>query len=483
MRIRKSTYLMIACLAFGLNVSLAWAGGETAAVKPNIIFILADDLGYGDLGCYGQQRIRTPNLDRMAAEGMRFTQAYAGSTVCAPSRSVLMTGQHTGHTRVRGNARVPLLPEDVTVAEVLRDAGYKTALIGKWGLGEPGSTGIPTQQGFDYFFGYLNQRHAHNYYPEFLWRNETKVPLGNEVISRNPPSGVATKRVAYSHDLFIDETLKFIDENQSQPFFLYLAATIPHANNEAGGGGAKLIPDREGWRERAGMEIPQLGDYADEDWPAPEKGRAAMITHLDRGVGQIIQRLKQLGLERNTLIIFTSDNGPHSEGNSRADFFDSSGPLKGIKRSLHDGGIRVPAIAYWPGVVPAASESDMLWSFADFLPTAAEMAGVEPTAGLDGISLRQTLQGESQDWSERVLYWEFHERNPGQAIRWGKWKAIKNRGKSLQLFDMTTDIGEEHNLADENPDVAKQALNIMSEARTASEHWGDPQKKTNTQGK
>ncbi|MHC4751532.1 MAG: sulfatase-like hydrolase/transferase, partial [Planctomycetota bacterium] len=236
---------------------------EQVISKPNIIFILADDLGYGDLGCYGQKTIQTPNIDRMAAEGMRFTDHYAGSTVCAPSRCCLMTGLHTGHALVRGNARVPLRPSDVTVAELLKEAGYTTGIIGKWGLGEPDSTGIPNRQGFEYWFGYLNQRHAHNYYPKYLWRNEEKVELKNEVKDVNPPGGVATKRVEYSHDLFAEEALSFVEKNKEKPFFLYLALTIPHANNEA---------------KQEGMEVPSLEPYAGKDWPEPQKGHAAMIT-------------------------------------------------------------------------------------------------------------------------------------------------------------------------------------------------------------
>ena len=283
-----------------------------AAKKPNIIFILADDLGYGDVGCYGQQKIKTPNLDRMAKQGMRFTQAYAGSTVCAPSRCVLMTGKHTGHAHIRGNALVPLRPEDVTIAMLLKRAGYVTGLIGKWGLGEPGTTGIPTKQGFDYFFGYLNQVHAHNYYPDYLWRNEEKVPLAGNVVEKN----VATKRAQYSSDLFAEEALRFVEKNKDKPFFLYLALTTPHANNEAG---------------KLGMEVPSDEPYSKMDWPQPQRNHAAMITRMDRDIGRLMEKLRELGLDENTIVFFTSDNGPHQEGGGNPFFFQSSGPLRRLQ--------------------------------------------------------------------------------------------------------------------------------------------------------
>ncbi|MCH8047131.1 MAG: sulfatase-like hydrolase/transferase, partial [Planctomycetes bacterium] len=273
---------------------------------PNIVFIMADDLGYGDLGCYGQKQIKTPNIDRLAAEGMKFTNCYAGSTVCAPSRCVLMTGLHTGHCFIRGNGKDNLRPSDVTVAEVLKDAGYTTALCGKWGLGHEGSTGLPTRQGFDYFYGYLDQHHAHNYYPSFLVRNEKRVKLRNVVPGEGKwGQGVATKKIDYSHDLIVEEALAFIDRRKDKPFFLYLALTIPHANNEAG---------------RRGMEVPSYGQYADKDWPEPQKGIAAMISLMDRDIGRLMARLKQHGIDDDTIVMFTSDNGPHRQGGNNPDF-------------------------------------------------------------------------------------------------------------------------------------------------------------------
>ena len=354
--------------------------------RPNIIWIMADDLGYGDLGSYGQQRIKTPNLDAMADEGMRFTDAYAGFTVCAPSRSVLMTGQHTGHTTVRRNGSKGLLDEDITVAELLREIGYSTALIGKWGLGMEDSPGAPWKQGFDHFFGYLSQGHAHNFYPEFLMRNAERVPLRNVVVRSSRyqgMSGVATERIDYSHDLLVADALQWVESQSEGPFFLYLALTIPHANNEAGsrdGGGnpgISNVPDDLGdHRERIGMEVPDAGIYADKEWPGPQKGTAAMITRMDADVGRLFETLKRLGIDERTLVFFTSDNGPHAEGGNDPRFFHSSGPLQGYKRSLHDGGIRVPMIVRWPGRVPSGRVSDMPWYFADFLPTVAELVGI-----------------------------------------------------------------------------------------------------------
>ena len=318
---------------------LSTVGVFSETPRPNIIFILADDLGYGDLACYGQPRINTPRIDKMAAEGMRFTNAYAGFTVCAPSRSVLMTGQHTGHTRVRSNGSGPLQPQDLTIAEVLKGEGYWTGLIGKWGLGEEETTGAPWRQGFDRFYGYLNQGHAHNFYPEFVWSDEEKVPLRNKVIQSKKyggMSGVATVRLDYTPDLMADEAIEFIEANQNDPFFLYLALTIPHANNEAGikkgksDPGWKVIPEQlENHRERKGMEVPDAGEYQYRDWPGPQKGTAAMITRMDGYVGRIFEKLEALGIDENTIVFFSSDNGPHAEGGNDPYFFNSMGPFQG----------------------------------------------------------------------------------------------------------------------------------------------------------
>jgi arylsulfatase A-like enzyme len=434
-----------------------------AQTMPNIIFIHADDLGYGDLSCYGQQKFKTPNIDRLAAEGMRFTQYYAGSTVCAPSRSALMTGHHTGHTRIRGNARHPLLPEDVTVAEVLKSVRYKTALIGKWGLGEAGTIGVPNRQGFDYFFGYLNQRHAHNYYPTFLWRNEERIKLRNVVPDEDEAgSGNSTGRVDYTHDLMAEESLKFIEQNRGRPFFLYLAFTIPHANNEA---------------KNKGMEVPDLGEFANKDWPEQEKAKAAMIARMDRDIGRLMALLKKLGIDDKTLVFFTSDNGPHREGGSDPDFFDSNGPLRGIKRDLYEGGIRVPMIARWPKRIKAGAKSDQVWAHWDFLPTAAEIAGVKPLAGIDGVSMLNALLGRRQR-NHEFLYWEFHERGFSQAARMGYWKAVRKSPDSpLELYDIKNDLGEQNDVAVKHPEVVKKIEDYLKTARTESELW--PIKKGN----
>jgi arylsulfatase A-like enzyme len=437
--------------------------------KPNIIFILADDLGYGDVGCYGQTLIRTPEIDRMAAQGMRFTQCYAGCTVCAPSRCALMTGLHNGHCIVRGNAQVPLRPEDHTVAELLKQAGYQTGLVGKWGLGEAGSTGTPNKKGFDFFYGFLHQGHAHNYYPEFLWRNRRKEPLDGNVISA--VNGVSEKRAQYAGDLFTKEAFGFIDRNQGRPFFLFLAYTTPHANNE---------------RTKAdgnGMEVPDLGQYADRDWPTPEKCKAAMISRMDADIGKLFAKLKELKIDDNTIVFFTSDNGPHKEGGNDPRFFNSSGGLRGIKRDLYDGGIREPMIVRWPGHIKAGTVSDLPWAFWDFFPTAAVLAGT-PLAGdaiggqeliaipTDGISVAPTLLGKGEQKLHEYLYWEFHEPSSRQAVRFGDWKAVRHKPSGpVELYDLRADVGEQFNVAGQHPDLVARAVQMFKDARSDSETW------------
>lgn len=447
--------------AAGMGIcGTALAGTATqrlSGARPNIIFILADDLGYGDLGCYGQETIQTPVLDRLASEGVRFTQCYSGSTVCAPSRCCLMTGMHTGHCTIRGNADIPLRSEDVTVADVLKDAGYSTALIGKWGLGEPDTTGIPNKQGFDYFFGYLNQVHAHNYYPEYLWRNEERVPLeGNK--ERPDKPRVSSERAQYSSDLFTKEACAFITQQKQNPFFLYLAYTLPHANNERGAA------------EGDGMEAPSHEPYADRPWPSPQKGHAAMITRLDRQVGEVLDAVKAQGIENNTIIFFASDNGPHKEGGADPKFFKSSGPLRGLKRDLYEGGIRVPVLARWPGQIRPGSVSDQIWAFWDFLPTAADLAGADVPA-TDGVSAVPALAGKKLD-NERPLYWEFHERAFQRAARMGKWKAVwRASDKPLELYNLESDLGETKDVADANPKITKRMRRFLETSRTTSERW------------
>ncbi len=444
----------------GLAASLLPA--QTLPGKPNIIFILADDLGYGDLGCYGQQRISTPNLDRIAAEGLRFTQAYSGCTVCAPSRCALITGLHTGHARIRANSRVPLEPGDTNVAKVLKSAGYHTGIIGKWGLGEAGTPGIPNLQGFDEWFGYLNQQHAHTYYPDHLWDNQRELILGKNL-------GLKQQ---YSHDLFTERALDFVGRQKAgAPFFLYLAYTIPHANDELGNDTGN------------GMEVPSDAPYSGKDWPQQEKNFAAMVTRMDTDIGKIMAQLKTSGMDQNTVVFFTSDNGPHQEGGHDPKFFKSGGPLRGIKRDLYEGGIRVPSMVRWPGKVQAGRTSDEPWAFWDFLPTAAELAGAPIPAGIDGISMAPAILGKPQNKHE-YLYWEFHERGFSQAVRLGDWKGVRvaSRQAPIELYDLKKDLGETTNLAAQRPEIVARIAKIMSDGRTDSTRFpvrepGKPKKK------
>jgi len=447
---------------------------RATARPPNVVFILADDLGYGEIGAFGQKLAVTPNLDRMAAEGLKFTRFYAGSTVCAPSRSVLMTGQHTGHTRVRGNGgkanplAQQLLAEDVTVAEVLRGAGYSTALIGKWGLGEEGSEGAPNKQGFDYFYGYLNQLHAHNPYPEFLVRNGERVKLRNVTVptsaggeAREAGAGFAEEPLDYAPDLMAAEALKWVEENREKPFFLYWSLITPHANNE-------------GNKVGRGQEVPDAGDYKDRPWPQADRNHAATITRLDADAGRLLVLLKKLGIDGNTLVIFTSDNGHHREGGNDPELFDANGPLRGLKRDLTDGGIRVPMIARWPGITPAGKTVDGVFWFADILPTLAGLAGKTAPKG-DGFSFAPLLL--NAPWEQPVrppLYWEFHEGGFSQAVLMDeRWKAIrlKRRDAPVQVFDTREDPGEERDLSGERPELVSLAKEFFVACRDESAQW------------
>jgi arylsulfatase A-like enzyme len=463
-----TTMAAFAVAAFFVQVVCTQVASAELKEHPNIVFIMADDLGYGDVGCYGQQQLRTPNIDRLAAEGRKFTDFYAGSTVCAPSRCVLMTGLHTGHCYIRGNGKINLRPSDVTVAEVLKKAGYATGAFGKWGIGHEGSPGIPTRQGFDEFFGYLDQHHAHNYYPSFLIHNGKRVMLKNVVPGEGTyGQGVASKKVEYSHNLIAEASLKFIDEHKEGPFFLYLPWTLPHANNEA---------------RNKGMEVPDLGIYKDKNWPEAQKGTAAMISLLDADVGRVLARLKKHGLDEKTIVFFTSDNGPHNEGGNKAAFFDSNGPLRGTKRDLYDGGVRVPMIVRWPSKVQAGSTSNYVGYFADVLPTLAALAGVKPPQGLDGISFVPAILGEGQQKQHEYLYWEFYERGSKQGVRLGSWKGIRMPMTTgpIELYDLKTDLGETKDVAKEHPDVVARIKAIMDEAHVPSALWkvrGKPAKK------
>jgi len=429
---------------------------------PNLILVVADDLGWADLGCYGQQVLQTPRLDALAAEGLRFPQFYAGSTVCAPSRCVLMTAKHTGRCEIRGNAPVDLPASEVTLAEVLKGAGYATGLFGKWGLGTEGGEGHPLRQGFDAFYGYLDQVHAHNDYPSFLIDGDERVATGNVVPNEGKRGGgVASERVAYAQDLILDRALEFVRANEARPFFLALTTTLPHANNEAG---------------RHGMDGPDRSAFEALDWPEPEKGFAAMVARIDADVGRIVDLVTELGIERDTIVLFTSDNGPHAEGGHDPDFFDSNGPLSGIKRDLTEGGIRVPLIAWAPGRVPAGSLSGFVGGFQDLVPTFAELAGASAPADVDGLSFAPLLRGETRvardHDDDAPLYWAFYERGGAQALRSGRWKVVQQPiASEPRLFDLAADPGETRDLAAERPELLAELVERMRAEYVESERW------------
>ena len=443
---------------------------------PNIIYILADDLGYGDLGCYGQEKFSTPHLDRLASEGIRFTRHYSGSTVCAPSRSVLMTGLHTGHTPIRGNQEVkpegqaPLPESAVTMAELLKEAGYVTGAFGKWGLGFPGSEGDPVKQGFDRFFGYNCQRYAHRYYPEYLWDNEEKHFLeGNDWSST----------VTYAPDVIQQKTIDFIRNNRDTSFFAYVPIVIPHAElivpeDEIFGHYLGVYPE-EPYVGRPGANYGPdmvIGMYCSQEHP--HATFAAMVHRIDTYVGQIVSTLEELGIAENTILMFTSDNGPHQEGGADPGFFNSSGGLRGVKRDLYEGGVRVPFIVSWPGTVEGGEVSDHISAFWDVLPTVAEVAGFE-LEETDGISFLPTLLQQDQS-AHRFLYWEFHERGGKQALLKDEWKAVRlNVGKEpdgpLELYNLTIDPLEKENVAEAHPDIVEQLGRMMEEERIPSDHF------------
>lgn len=450
------------------------AGLTAYAQKPNIIYILADDLGYGDLSCYGQQHFQTPNLDRMAKEGMRFTQHYAGCTVSAPSRSSLMTGLTTGHTPVRGNKEMtgegqwPLPANTTTLPKLLKQAGYATGAFGKWGLGYPGSSGDPNNQGFDEFYGFNCQRMAHNYYPDHLWDNQKK-----EVLEGN----TGDKFEQYAPELIHQRALQFIEKNKGNSFFLYYPTTIPHAELKVPQQylerfKGKFLPEKAFKGTDFGGINFREGPYGSQ--PESHAAFAAMVTLLDEKVGEIFAKLKELGLEKNTIVLFSSDNGPHLEGGADPDYFDSNGPLRGYKRDLYEGGIREPMIAWWPGEIKSGSETDHVSAFWDILPTLTELAGVPTPENRDGISFLPTLLGKKGQKNHASLYWEFHEQNGRQAIRKGNWKLVSYNvlipeKTTTELFDLKTDLGETNNVADKYPEIVKELLKEMALARTPSE--------------
>ena len=427
--------------------------------KPNIIYILADDLGYGDLSCYGQNKFQTPNIDRLASEGIKFTQHYSGSTVCAPSRCALMTGLHTGHAQVRGNREVkpegqaPMKAGTVTIPTLLKQAGYVCGMFGKWGLGAPGSASDPMDF-FDEFYGYNCQRQAHNFYPDHLWHNREKIPLDGKT---------------YSHDLIMKAAMAFIRDNKDEPFFCYMPVTIPHAAMHA----PKNLHDK--YRKRFPQFENTTGRYAGPDVQNPVAAFAAMVEHLDNGVGQVLRLLKELGIDDNTLVMFTSDNGPHSEGGHDPEFWNSNGPLRGKKRDLYEGGIRVPMLARWPGKIKPNSKTDHVSAFWDVMPTLCEIVNVKPAKNIDGISFLPAMLGKKQKQHE-YLYWEFHERGGKQAVRMGRWKGLRlNVGNKpngpIELYDLDKDIAEKNNIADKHPEIVAKIDKTMASARVHSDKW------------
>lgn len=438
---------------------------------PNIILILADDLGYGDLGCYGQRKIRTPNIDQLATEGTRFTDCYAGAPVCGPSRSVLMTGQHMGHTRVRGNnctvggvlvgnkRRMHLTDEDVTVGHALQKAGYRTCLVGKWHLEGYNPEAIPLNRGFDEFYGWqmwAMETHDPVYYPPKRFFNREIKPI---------PENADGQRGLYETDLIFRQGCEFISRNTNRPFFLFLAPSAPHTP----------------------LVAPDDGPYADESWSQPAKTYAAMVHYLDRGVGWIMETLKDTGLDTNTIVFFASDNGPRSEPKAEltevADFFDSNGPLRGYKRDMYDGGIRVPMIVRWPGQIPSNRVDETPWYFADFMATSAELAGGSPAPNTDGISMVSTLLGDTETRAGRLLYWEFFERGFEQAARWEQWKFVRHGlSQPLELYELSNDLGETADVAGLHSELIAGKQADLIEVRTESKNWPVREERVPRQG-
>lgn len=448
MAIRPKILLTAWCF-FSLTTA-AHAQQSNAKTRPNIIFIMADDLGYGDIGVYGQELISTPNIDALSEQGIRFTQAYAGGPVCTSSRSVLMTGLHNGHTVARDN--VPHYPtylrsDDRTIAKVLKDAGYRTGGVGKWSLGDAHTEGRATNMGFETWTGYLNQDHAHYYYPTYLDHDERKIHLPDNPILRDH----------YSHDIITNAALNFIRKPDDAPFFLYAAYTLPHFSAEEEDG--------------HGLTVPTTAPYTEKDWPEKAKKYAAMIHRLDKDVGKIIKLLHAMGIRQNTLVIFTSDNGGHS---ATWKGFKTNGKLKGYKRDLYEGGIRVPFIASWPDVIPAGQESNEVIAFQDMLPTFAALANASVPKETDGISLIEALKGNALSSKDRILYWDFgHTRERyDQAVRLANWKGVR-RGKNgpIELYDLDQDIAEKNNLAEENPQLVDKINRLMETEVTPSTRY------------
>ena len=445
---------------------------ESRETLPNIIYFIADDLGYGDLSCLGQEKFSTPNIDRLASEGMLLTQHYSGSTVCAPSRSALMTGQHTGHTPIRGNKSVkpegqwPISDETFTLAELLKQIGYVTGGFGKWGLGGPGTEGDPVYQGFDVYFGYNCQGKAHNYYPRHLWDNLDKV-----ILHENE----GTQEGIYGPNLIHEKALEFLETNKQKPFFLFYPNVIPHAELFAPEEymemfRGKYLPEKE---YQGYDEGPKFRDGPYGSQPESHAAFAAMVTLLDDQVGEVMDKITELGLSENTLVIFTSDNGPHLEGGADPDYFNSNGIYTGYKRDLYEGGIRVPTIAWWPGKIAANSQTNHLSAFWDVYPTLAELTGQEIHDSVDGISFLPTLLGKERQKEHEYLYWEFHEKNGRQAIRKGDWKLVRYdvfspEKTTTELYNIAEDPSELMNVAGDNQEITEALLRLMEGARTES---------------
>lgn len=455
-------FAALACVAACVDCVAAESAASSAA-RPNIVFILADDLGYGALGCYGQEKIATPHVDRLAAAGMRFTQHYAGSHVCMPARSTLMTGLHTGHTPIRANqSEAYLHPDDVTVAEVLTAAGYRCGLFGKWGLGAEDTPGHPNRQGFAEFFGFLRQEHAHFYYPYFLWHNAERYAL---------PENEGRQQARYAHDEVHARALEFIRASAGRPFFCYAAYTIPHV--ELVVPEDSLAPYRGRWPETP-LPDPREGYIGADE---PYATMAGMISRLDRHVGEIVALLEELGIADETLLLFTSDNGGQGQTwQPLTDFFQSNGPLRGYKATFYEGGIRVPLVAYWPGTIAPGTTSDRLSAFWDFMPTAAELAGA-PSPATDGISLVPTLLGKPGPPAAEYLYWEHPGRGaPNQAIRAGDWKLIATAGQPVELYNLADDIAETRNLAEAHPDVVDRLKHHLTDRTERRPYAPEPRR-------
>lgn len=440
---------------------------ETVSEKtPNVIYILADDLGIGDLGCYGQREIKTPNIDGMAQHGMKFMQHYSGSTVSAPSRCSLLTGKHMGHAAIRGNAKVngsdglpyetPLPEGEVTVADIFKSKNYATACIGKWGMGGPGTEGMPDKHGFDYFYGYLGQGFAHSYYPDFLHENNQKIHLEGKV---------------YSHDLILEKALSFIDRHADSPFFLYFSPTLPHADLD-------IVQEALAEYEGDFCETPfagKTGGYKAQS--SPRAAYAAMVTYLDKSVGLILDKLKELGLYENTMVVFTSDNGVHAEGGHDPYYFDSNGPFRGQKRDLYEGGVRTPFVVQWPAMIPQGVVSNHISAFWDFLPTIGDLLQVETPAGIDGISYLPTLTGRGEQQQHGCIYYEFFEFGGKQSLLTPDgWKLIRlevsDPSKTYEeLYNIYTDPAETTNVLKQHPEIAERLRRMMQTQRTVNDRF------------